>query len=128
MKGIGIIPAQYVILALLSDVLDHLERKNGFRSDGFTMSVYGAVTVGLGGLVTGLLNMLLTFSWYSNSGIPCDPQTMTEITNIASWTGQIVYRQYGGTESVLAFLYLGLDMITFLLSIILLWKMNVEKE
>ena len=116
------------MMALFADVLDHLERKNGFRSDGFTMSVYGAVTVGLGGLVTGLLNMLLTFSWYSNSGIPCDPQTMTEITNIASWTGQIVYRQYGGTESVLAFLYLGLDMITFLLSIILLWKMNVEKE
>ena len=128
LKGIGIIPAQYVILALLSDVLDHLERKNGFRSDGFTMSVYGAVTVGLGGLVTGLLNMLLTFSWYSNSGIPCDPKTMTEIKNVASWTGQIVYRQYGGTESVLAFLYLGLDMITFLISIILLWRMNVEKE
>lgn len=53
---------------------------------------------------------------------------MTEITDIAAWTGQIVYRQYGGTESVLAFLYLGIDMITFLISIILLWRMNVEKE
>ena len=43
-------------------------------------------------------------------------------------TGQIVYRQYGGTESVLVFLYLGMDMITFLVSIILLWRMNVENE
>ena len=31
----GIIP----MLALVSDVLDHLEAKNGFRSDGFTMSM-----------------------------------------------------------------------------------------
>ena len=37
LKGIGSIPAMYVTLALLSDVLDHLEAKNGFRSDGFTM-------------------------------------------------------------------------------------------
>ena len=40
----------YVTLALLSDVLDHLEAKNGFRSDGFTMSVYGAIMVGMTGL------------------------------------------------------------------------------
>lgn len=39
LKGIGSIPAMYVTLALLSDVLDHLEAKNGFRSDGFTMPV-----------------------------------------------------------------------------------------
>lgn len=128
LKGIGIIPAQYVMLALLSDVLDHLERKNGFRSDGFTMSIYGAINVGLGGLVTGLLNMLLTFSWYSNTGIPCDPKTMAAIEDLTTWTGEIVYRQFGGTESVLAFLYLGLDMITFLISIFLLWKLDVEKE
>ena len=44
LKAVGIIPAQYVMVALLSDVLDHLEAKNGFRSDGFTMSIYGATT------------------------------------------------------------------------------------
>lgn len=53
LKGIGSIPAMYVTLALLSDVLDHLEAKNGFRSDGFTMSVYGAIMVGLSGLGNG---------------------------------------------------------------------------
>ena len=47
LKGIGSIPAMYVTMALLSDVLDHLEAKNGFRSDGFTMSVYSSIMVGL---------------------------------------------------------------------------------
>ena len=46
----GIIPAQYVLLALLFDVLDHMEAKNGFRSDGFTMVIYA----GLAGLCNGI--------------------------------------------------------------------------
>ncbi|MCR4674091.1 MAG: MFS transporter, partial [Lachnospiraceae bacterium] len=60
LKGIGSIPAMYVTLALLSDVLDHLEAKNGFRSDGFTISVYGAIMVGMTGLGNGIINALLT--------------------------------------------------------------------
>ena len=40
LKGIGSIPAMYVTLALLSDVLDHLEARNRFRSDGFTTVSY----------------------------------------------------------------------------------------
>ena len=32
LKGIGSIPAMYVTMALLSDVLDHLEAKNGFEA------------------------------------------------------------------------------------------------
>ena len=54
----------YVTLALLSDVLDHLEAKNGFRSDGFTMSVYGAIMVGMTGLGNGIINALLTATGY----------------------------------------------------------------
>lgn len=73
LKGIGSIPAVYVTMALLSDVLDHLEAKNGFRSDGFTMSVYSSIMVGLSGLCIGVLNSLLTFAGYSNTGIACNP-------------------------------------------------------
>lgn len=69
LKGIGSIPAMYVTLALLSDVLDHLEAKNGFRSDGFTMSVYGAIMVGMTGLGNGIINALLSVSGY-NASLP----------------------------------------------------------
>ena len=94
LKGIGIIPAQYVLLALISDVLDQLEEANGFRSDGLTMSIYSSVMVGLGGLGISLINGLLAFSGYSNVGYAVDPpQTPSSTTwppgrgrwSISSW-------------------------------------------
>ncbi len=128
LKGIGIIPAQYVMLALISDILDHLEAKNGFRSDGFTMSLYSSIMVGLSGLGIGIINGMLTFSGYSNVGYAVDPATVTLIEDVSTWTGDIIYRQLGGTEAVLAFSYLAIDVITFLISILLLRKMDVEKH
>lgn len=128
LKGIGIIPAQYVLLALISDVLDHLEAKNGFRSDGFTMSIYSAIFAGLGGITNGVLNGLLSNAGYSNIGIAADPVKKMPIEDLSTWTGKVVYRQYGGVEQVLTFMYLTMDMITFAISIVLLWRLNVEKH
>ena len=128
LKGIGSIPAMYVTMALLSDVLDHLEAKNGFRSDGFTMSVYSSIMVGLSGLCIGVLNSLLTFAGYSNTGIACNPQTLEIIENVANYTGQIVYRQMGGVEQVLAFAFLAADVITYAVVIILMSRLDVEKH
>lgn len=128
LKSFGIIPAQYVLLAMISDVLDHLEAKNGFRSDGFTMSVYSAVFVGLPGIVNGVLNGLLASSGYSNIGVAADAATMAPVSDVSTFTGNIAYIQSAGTENVLAFLYLGMDMVTFIIGIILLFRMTVEKH
>ena len=105
LKAIGIIPAQYVMLAVLSDVLDHLEAKHGFRSDGFTMSMYGAIMVGLLGLAIGIVNGVLSASGYD--------ATLT--------------KQSAGTETMIIVVYLMMDLISFVLSIICLAKMDVEK-
>ena len=43
LKSFGSAPACYMILAMLSDVLDHLEAKHGFRCDGLTMSIYSSI-------------------------------------------------------------------------------------
>ena len=72
-EGIGSIPAVYVTMALLSDVLDHLEAKNGFRSDGFTMSVYSSIMVGLSGLCIGVLNSFLPLQATAIPAIACNP-------------------------------------------------------
>ena len=106
LKAIGIIPAQYVMVALLSDVLDHLEAKNGFRSDGFTMSIYGATMVGLAVLSMGIVNIFLGALGYD--------ATLT--------------RQAASTETGMVIAYLCMDMIGFALSIILLIRMDVEKH
>jgi GPH family glycoside/pentoside/hexuronide:cation symporter len=106
LKAVGIIPSQYVMVAILSDVLDHLEAKNGFRSDGFTMSIYGSIMVGLLGLAVGIVSGLLGATGYD--------ATLT--------------RQPAAAENVLIFVYLGMDMVSFIASIILLWRMDVEKH
>lgn len=45
LKCLGSAPACYMILAMISDVLDHVEAKSGFRCDGLTMSIYSAIMV-----------------------------------------------------------------------------------
>ena len=105
LKAVGIIPSQYVMMAVISDVLDHLEANNGFRSDGFTMSIYGSIMVGLLGLAVGIVSGLLGVTGYDASLI----------------------RQPAAAENVLIFVYLGMDILTFIVSIFLLWRMDVEK-
>jgi glycoside/pentoside/hexuronide:cation symporter, GPH family len=105
LKGIGSIPAMYVSLALMSDVLDHLEAKNGFRSDGFTMSVYGSIMVGLTGLAIGILNALLSATGY-------DAQSTS---------------QNQATQTVLVWCYLGAELVAYAICAVMFLFMDVEK-
>lgn len=45
LKCLGSAPAGYMILAMISDSLDHIEAKQGFRCDGLTMSIYSSIMV-----------------------------------------------------------------------------------
>jgi GPH family glycoside/pentoside/hexuronide:cation symporter len=45
-----------MILAMISDALDHIEAKRGFRCDGFTMSVYSSIMVAATGVCTAIFN------------------------------------------------------------------------
>ena len=59
-KSLGSTPAMYLSLALLADVFDHQEAVHGVRTDGLSMTIYGAIMAGMTGLATGVLNMVLT--------------------------------------------------------------------
>ncbi|MNC57963.1 putative symporter YagG [compost metagenome] len=96
----------YVTLALLSDVLDHLEAKNKFRSDGFTMSVYGAIMVGMVGLGNGIINGLLTASGYDATATVQNSSVM----------------------NTLVFSFLGIELICFAIIVIMMQFLNVEKH
>lgn len=106
LKGIGSIPAMYVTLALLSDVLDHLEAKNGFRSDGFTMSVYGAIMVGMTGLGSGIINALLGMGGYNAS----------------------LSVQSDSTQNALIICYLVIELACYAVIAVMLLFLNVEKH
>ncbi|MCD7880623.1 MAG: MFS transporter [Clostridiales bacterium] len=45
LKCLGSSPACYLILAMLADVIDHIEFKSGIRTDGLTMSIYSSLMV-----------------------------------------------------------------------------------
>ena len=59
-KALGSTPAMYLSLALLADILDHQEAVNGSRTDGLSMTIYGAIIAGMTGLTTGVLNAVLS--------------------------------------------------------------------
>ena len=59
-KALGSTPAMYLSLALLADILDHQEAVNGVRTDGLSMTIYGAIIAGMTGLTTGVLNAVLS--------------------------------------------------------------------
>lgn len=106
MKAVGSIPAMFVTLALLSDVLDHLEAKNGFRSDGFTMSVYGAVMVGMSGLGSGVINTFLSAGGYNAS----------------------LAVQSRETQGALVICYLLIELVCYAVIAVMLLFLNVEKH
>lgn len=106
LKGIGSIPAMYVTLALLSDVLDHLEARNGFRSDGLTMAIYGAIMVGLTGLGNGIINVFLSFGGYDAS----------------------LAVQSNSTQSALVICYLVIELVCYFAIALMMLFLNVEKH
>ncbi|MFA6624864.1 MAG: MFS transporter [Bacilli bacterium] len=68
-KALGGAPAMYISMALLADVLDHNEAVHGFRSDGLTMTIYGAIMIGMNGIANGIINGLLSATGYNSSSI-----------------------------------------------------------
>ena len=62
LKCLGSSPACYLILAMLADVIDHVEYKTGIRTDGLTMSIYSSLMVAatpIGGAIIQALNAML---------------------------------------------------------------------
>lgn len=80
MKSFGSSPACYMILAMIADVLDHLEAKHGFRCDGFTMSIYSSIMAASAPIATGIFNAI------SNGGANAAANTVSYI-----WIETIAY-------------------------------------
>lgn len=82
-KSLGSTPAMYLSISLLSDVLDHNEALHKFRSDGLTMTIYGAIMIGMPGLANGIITGLLSATGYNaTEGIISTPAIKTAL----QWT------------------------------------------
>jgi GPH family glycoside/pentoside/hexuronide:cation symporter len=107
--AIGNLPS-YVAMALLSDVLDHVEWKSGLRPDGLTGSVYSIlITVSIG-IATGLFNAGLAAFGYA---APLADGT---------WTAQS-----GAVQGFISFAYLGVAIISAIALSVLSAFVNLDK-
>ena len=113
-KNIGGLPCSYVFMALFADVLDHMEWKTGFRSDGLAMSVYNIIAVAMAGVCTGLFNGLLARNGY------VAPELVNGVT--------VATIQNEAVKNVITFGYVGFEVITAVILVILLIFLNVEKD
>jgi GPH family glycoside/pentoside/hexuronide:cation symporter len=112
-KSMGALPKAYVFLALFADVLDHVEWKAGFRVDGLSASVQTIIVTMGYGFSNGLFNILLARSGYT-APVMTDGKTVAAVQNLA-------------VQKAIIFSYLGLEVITAVVLIILLAFLTVEK-
>ena len=112
-KNIGGLPCAYVFMALFADVLDHLEWKTGFRSDGVAMSVYNIIAVAMVGICTGIFNGLLGYAG------DIAPEILNGVTMAAAQSDTV--------KGVITFGFVGLEVFTGVILAVLLVFLNVEK-
>ena len=69
LKCLGSAPACYLILAMLADVIDHIEFKTGLRTDGLTMSIYSALLVAGTPICNSIFSAILHASGYNQNAV-----------------------------------------------------------
>ena len=69
LKCLGSSPACYMILAMLADVIDHIEWKTGLRTDGLTMSIYSSLMVAASPVMNAVFSAILGMVGYDQSMI-----------------------------------------------------------
>ena len=100
LKSIGTVPAMYISMALLSDVLEHQEAIYGVRTDGFSMAVYGSIMIAMPGIANAIINLI-----NNNPAIS---------SNVETWRIANTFIYFGG-ESIcylligLIFLFMGVE-------------------
>lgn len=113
-KNIGGLPCAYVFMALFADTLDHLEWKSGIRCDGLAMSIYNIIAVASVGICTGIFNMLLAEAGYVAPTLDAAGNTIAAI-------------QSESVQSLITFAFVGLEVITGLVLVVVLAFLNIEK-
>lgn len=113
-KNVGGLPCSYVFMALFADVLDHLEWKTGFRSDGIAMSVYNIIAVAMVGVCTGIFN-----GWLAGAGYVA-PEIVDGVTQAVS--------QSAAVQNIITFGFVGLEVFTGIILTGLLIFLSVEKD
>ncbi|MDE6994525.1 MAG: MFS transporter, partial [Lachnospiraceae bacterium] len=111
-KCLGSAPACYLILAMLADVIDHIEFKSGIRTDGLTMSIYSSIMVAATPICNAIFSAILSGSGYDQGA---------DVT--LGTAGQTVAAQGAITVS-----YIWIETISYAVCALLMLFWTVEKN
>lgn len=110
--AIGWLPS-YVYSALMADTLDYIECEKGVRVDGLTASLFTIATTISVGISQGLFNLGLTTTGYEA------PHLVSEgLYNV----------QNAGTQSFIAFAYIGVPLIGLVTLAVIMVFLRVEND
>lgn len=112
LKCLGSAPACYMILAMLADVIDHIEYKSGLRTDGLTMSIYSSIMVAATPICNAVFSALLAVSGYNQMA---DPALGTLAQPIA-------------VQSTISISYIWVETVAYALCAALILFFTVEKN
>ncbi len=142
-KNVGGLPCSYVFMALFADCLDHLEWKTDKRIDGAAMSIYNIIAVAMVGIMTGVFNWMLATSGYI---APITARSTAEAASALAangWTAQlaldaikpaadgvltVAMQQPEAVYGVINFAFVGLEVITGVILVVVLKFLDVEKN
>lgn len=113
LKCFGSAPACYLAVAMMADVIDHVEYRTGIRTDGFTMSVYSSLAVASSPVMSALFSGALARAGY-------DQHVSTALGTAA---------QSAAVRHVIAAGYIWTETASYVLAgILLLLFWHVEKD
>ena len=110
-KCFGSSPAAYLILAILADVIDHIEFKRGLRTDGLTMSIYSSIMVAGTPVMNAVFSAILNAAGYD------------QMASVSMGTaGQEI-----GTQVAIGVSYIWVETAAYALCAFLIFMFTVEK-
>lgn len=112
LKCLGSAPACYMILAMLADVIDHIEYKTNIRTDGLTMSIYSSIMVAGTPVCNSIFSAVLNASGYNQAA------------DIALGTAA----QTIGVRTAISAGYIWVETAAYILCAVLVFFFTVEKN
>ncbi|MCQ5080692.1 MFS transporter [Gemmiger formicilis] len=114
LKCLGSAPAAYLILAMLADVIDHIEFKSGIRTDGLTMSIYSSVMVAATPICNAIFMAMLGGSGYVAP--PKDAAAAAAMTQSAA------------VQSTIGISYIWIETVAYAICAALMLLWTVERD
>lgn len=114
LKCLGSAPAAYLILAMLADVIDHIEFKSGIRTDGLTMSIYSSVMVAATPICNAIFMAML-----GGSGYVAPPE---DAAAAAAMT------QSAAVQSTIGISYIWIETVAYAICAALMLLWTVERD